>query len=201
MKKLFIIRGFKLGTTAADPDFKEFRSALEATGYQVIGVPYKWNHTTMSQYCDKFVDFYNENKGVENIILGHSFGAMVALNTAAQTMPDLVVLCSLSAYFKEDLKKYPKSDWIIRHLGVKRTKDMQNISALSSATRMRDNSIKSVMIYGEKEKKLFPHLYNRVQGTAAIIKPDQLIAAPDADHTIRGKSYTDTVVSVLKEFA
>lgn len=108
-KKAFLIRGFKFGTSAADPDFMSVRAAIQECGYEVIPVPWTWNFKTLSQYADKFVDFYVKNKGEYNVVIGHSFGAMVALASASRTKPDLLVLCSLSGYFKEDLPKYTKT--------------------------------------------------------------------------------------------
>lgn len=197
MNKAFLIRGFKLSATAADSDFESVREVIRESGYEVMAVDFTWNHKSMTQYADKFVNFYNRYKGTRNIIIGHSFGAMAALTSATRTMPDLLVLCSLSGFFKEDLPKYTDDDWIIRHMGKKRRADFEALSATTLAKQIKAKNIKSVMIYGELEKKLYPHLYSRVQQTAAILQPARLIEVPGADHSIRGDAYLKALKEVL----
>lgn len=203
-KKAFLIRGFRFGTSAADPDFEIVREAVRQCGYEVVPVPWTWNFKTMSEYTDKFVDFYIKNKGEYNIVIGHSFGAMVALASASRTRPDLLVLCSLSGYFKEDLPKYTKAlllkspDLVIKRIGKRRRLDFEKLSAVEMPEEVRRLGIKTALLYGEQEKTTFPVLFDRVKQTASIIKQAKLTEIPDADHSIRGATYLAALKGALK---
>lgn len=189
MKSAFIIRGFRFGASAADPDYAEISETVRDCGYTPIPVPWIWNYKTMSQYTNKFVDFYNERKGEINIIIGHSFGAMVAFLSSPKLKPDLLVLCSLSAYFKEDLDRYTDYDWIIKNMGKRRREDFKTLSADDTANTIRRLKIPTAMIVGENERYIYPRLYARVYETATRLKPYQFIEVIDTDHTIFEKKY------------
>lgn len=189
MKKVFILRGFKLGTTAADIDYLDVKQAVGAKGYEVVPFPVTWNNKTMSQYSNSFIDFYLSNKGTENIIVGVSYGAMAALVSASHTRPNLLILCSLSGYFKEDLEKYSKDNRMIARMGKRRCADLETISAELMAQNTATAGIESMMLYGEKEKQLHPILYNRILQTAKILQPTKMIEVPNSGHNIHNPSY------------
>lgn len=194
-----------MGTSAADADYESVRSVIRECGYKVVPVPWAWNFKTLSQYTDKFVDFYNKNKGEYNAVIGHSFGAMVALAAAGRIRPDLLVLCSLSGYFKEDLPKYTREllsqtpDLAFKHMGKRRRLDFEKLSAVKTAQEVQKHGLKAVMLYGEQEKHLLPVLFGRVKQTASILKPARLIEVPGADHPIRGTAYLEALHSALKQ--
>lgn len=203
-KKAFLIRGFRFGTSAADPDFESVRVVVQQSGYEVVPVPWTWNFKTLSQYTDKFVDFYTKNKGEYNVVIGHSFGAVVALTAAARTKPDLLVLCSLSGYFKEDMPKYTKTlliktpDLAFHRIGKRRRQDFEELSAAGVAKKVKKCGISTVMLYGEQEKHMLPMLFHRVQQTASILKPARLIEIPGADHPLRNPAYLRALQDAIK---
>jgi len=51
-----------------------------------------------------YQNFDNKN----SLIIGFSFGAMVAFIASQKIRPKKLILCSLSPYFNEDLKKLRK---------------------------------------------------------------------------------------------
>lgn len=198
MKKAFIIRGFRFNHTAADSDFETVRATVSEAGYEPVPVPWMWNYKTMTQYSDKFVRFYNQRKGSENVVIGHSFGAVAALVSASRCKPDLLVLCSLSAYFKEDLPRHSPNDPIYKRMGKRRHADFENLSATIIAKELQTNRIESVMIYGELEKEAYPLLYRRVIETAKILRPGSLIEVPNTEHAIRDEAYLSALKRVLQ---
>src|ERR1044072_2581502 len=123
MKKAFLTRGFHLGTSAADTDFRDVRETVERCGYEVAPVPFTWNRKTMTRYVEEFVRFYEQHKGTQNIIIGHSFGAVAALASTKSLRPDLLVLCSLSACFKEDLPEQDARNGLMKRMRQRRRKD------------------------------------------------------------------------------
>ena len=73
-----------------------------------------WNYAepkSFTEYQKQFLKVYKKSKNTEVYVLGFSFGAMIAFLTAAKAKPDVLILCSLSPYFKEDLKNL-KPAWV-----------------------------------------------------------------------------------------
>ena len=198
MKKAFLIRGFRFGYTAADEDYSHIRGLIHDAGYDPVPVPWMWNYKTMSQYSDEFVRFFLENKGSYNVIIGHSFGAAAAFVSASRCRPDQLILCSLSAYFQEDLPKYNKRDWIYTHMGKRRHQDFETLSAKKIAEEIVAKRIHTRLMCGWLEEQVFPHLYERVIETSEglNIKP---ILIPDADHTIHSPQYMNAIKKALLE--
>lgn len=199
MKKAFLLRGFSLDTSSADPDYEEVRDAISISGYEVLAFPETWNNKTVDEYINKFISFYEKNKGKNNIIIGHSFGAMIALIVAPRTRPDLLVLCSMSGYFKEDLAKHNNSHAMYNLIGQKRLTELSAISAIKCSNEIRDANIPTVMIYGEKEKSLYPILYNSIQRTAKIINTTKIFVVPDSDHKMHNNiNYIDILSQQIR---
>jgi pimeloyl-ACP methyl ester carboxylesterase len=96
MKTAFLISGYKMNRTAADPKYDDLRKAIASKGFRVIPVPFVWNYTTVAQYVDKFIPFYTQHKSDYNVVIGNSYGAMVAFLAAPKIVLNKVVLCSLS---------------------------------------------------------------------------------------------------------
>jgi hypothetical protein len=197
MKKAFLIRGFRFGYTAADSDYVHIRDLIHEAGYEPVPVPWMWNYKTMSQYSSEFVKFFSKNKGSYNIVIGHSFGAACAFVSAGRCLPDQLVLCSLSAYFQEDLPKYDKSDWIYSHMGKKRLEDFKSLSAKKIAKEIATRNISTKIMCGELEKQVFPHLYERVLETSKDLDTEPILIQ-GVDHTIHLPRYMEEIKKALK---
>lgn len=197
MRTAFIISGFNMNTSAADEKYKEIREAVAGKGYYVVPVPIHWNNTTVSEYVKKFVDFYNDNKGEHNTVIGNSFGAMVAFLAAPIVQPDRVLVCSLSAYFKEDMPKQQQS-YMLRRFGKRRTADSHIISADDIAKALNKTNVEMIFMHGERENwGRFLKLVERVEASAAAVNNSKLVVVPDAPHPFRNPAYIKGIVKEL----
>lgn len=196
MKTAFLIDGFKMNRNASDPIFADLRKAIETRGYTVVPVPFFWNYTTVPKYVEQFVEFYENNKSDHNIIIGNSYGAMVAFLAAPIVKPDRAIICSLSPYFNEDKDKTTKS-YRIKKFGINREHAMSQLSATKTAQDLNKTNVSVTLLYGEQEKELHPHLMQRVWQTAKQLKHAEVIEAPGAPHAFYNKTYIDTISSVL----
>lgn len=196
MKTVFLIAGFNMNRTAADKKYDDLRKAIVSKGNKVVPVPFAWNHTTVAQYVDKFVDFYNRHKSNQNIIVGNSYGAMVAFLAAPKVKPDRIILCSLSPYFKEDKDKTTEK-YRIKKFGKRRNKAMKQLSAEQTANEINKTNIRVTLLYGEQEKIHVPFLVERVKSTARDLENAELIEVPDASHPFHGPAYIKGIKSVL----
>jgi len=196
MKKAFLISGFKMNIASNDDMYADLRAAIASTGYEVVPVPLIWNRITVPQYCPKFIEFYNQHKGEHNMVIGNSYGAMVAFLTAATLEPDLVVVCSLSPYFKEDLNKTTE-EYRIKRFGKRRSDAQRYLSATETAKEINAKNIPVVLMYGEQEKTVYPHLVKRVKETAAELEKYKLIEVADAPHSFRSPLYIAAIRQAL----
>ena len=188
MKTAFLIAGFGMNQTAGDEKYADLQSAIASKGYKVIPVPFVWNYTTVPQYVDKFVDFYHQHRGDHNVIIGNSYGAMVAFLAAPSVLPDEIVLCSLSPYFNEDKDK-TTVEYRVKRFGKRRNKAMDQLHAKQTATKINQSGTKVIMLYGEREKLIYPELVERVKSTAQDLHNVKLIEVADAPHSFRDPAY------------
>jgi len=195
MKTVFIIRGFAFNSTAADANFKSLRDMLSEHDYRVLPAPMMWNGQTLTSYVAKFVQFYELEKGTQNMLMGGSFGAMASFIAAPLVKPDHLVLCSLSAFFREDLSNYDKQ-YLINMFGSRRAEDLRTHSAPAIASQVMQAKVNTTMVYGEKEKVMYPHLVARVRDTAAALHTSP-IELSGAGHKMREPEYVAGLKSVL----
>lgn len=198
MKTAFIINGLDINNTAADDKYRTLRDAVKKAGYKVVPSTISWKHTTPTQYTEKFIQLYEGHKSSDgNVIIGNSFGAVVALLSASHTKPDLVLLCSLSPFFKEDIDNdWPPIDYM-KKLGKKRLNDISRYSVSDLAKEVSKSSVKIKVLFGEKEHESSPRLVKRSKETASSIKNASLIEVKDAPHPFREPEYISGIINAL----
>jgi pimeloyl-ACP methyl ester carboxylesterase len=196
MKTAFVVNGLNIHRTAAGEDFALLRDAIAAKGYRVIPVDISWRRKTLTKFASEFEKFYQQNKGSYNVIVGNSYGAAVALLTAANTSPDKMLLCSLSPFFKEDrTKRWPPANYA-RQWGIRRLEDFGQYSAGELARKVKKLDTEVIVMYGEQEKTELPPLVARSKATAAALDMP-LVEAPGAPHSFRDPKYAKAIAEVL----
>lgn len=196
MKTAFLISGFNMNQCAADEKYKDLRDAIASKEYRVMPAPIFWNHKTVAQYCAEFIEFYRKNKSGHNIVIGGSYGAMVAFLTAPVLKPDRVFACSLSPYFVEDLDKTTEK-YRIEKFGIKRNRAQKNLSAKDTAKQINKTKTEVTLLYGEKEKQLYPYLVKRVLETATDLKNTDVIEVSKTGHIFRDPLYIEAIKNNL----
>lgn len=188
-----------MNQSAADPKYKELRQAISAKGYRVIPVTIYWNYKTVSEYTEAFIDFYLQNKSVgeDNIVIGSSFGAMVAFLAAPEIKPSKTLVCSLSAYFKEDMPKQ-KQSYMLRRFGKQRTADSHSISADETAAKINNAHIDVIFMRGERENcGRFIPLRERVEQSAEAVQGSKLVVIPECPHSFYDPAYIKGITAEL----
>lgn len=196
MKTVFILAGFDLHETAASDDFSQLRKGLASKGYNVIPVHINWHRKTTSQYIKQFTRFYLKYRTDENIMIGNSFGAVVAFLSAPQLQPDVLYLCSLSPFFKEDRGKRPDAH-AIKYFGKRRMEELWQYSADESAKQLNNTHIKTFVLYGEKEHQTSPILVSRCKDIANKTEHSTLLEIANAPHDMSDSTYTSAIIDLL----
>ncbi|HSW87591.1 MAG TPA: hypothetical protein VLG12_00335 [Candidatus Saccharimonadales bacterium] len=198
-KITFVIPGYK--HNPRHKAYKAISKILKTEGYFPILANIPWKGTTISENTQYFLEKYQEsmllrNKAVKKsktYVLGFSYGAMIAFLISTKLRVSGLILCSLSPYFKEDLRKFTRKD--IALLTPRRYEDF---SHLHSATLAKQTKAKHIlMLYGEKEAK---PLINRVKMTYRNFqsKSKYLISINNTEHTIGSKPYLQEIHHAAK---
>lgn len=185
-----------MNQSAVDEKYRALREGIEEKGCKLVPVPFHWNYTTVPQYVEKFVKFYRNNKGEHNIVIGNSYGAMVAFLSAPEIEPDEIIACSLSPFFKEDKGK-TSLEYRLRKFGKRRTEAQDSLSATETASCINQTNTKVILMYGEQEKDLYPYLVKRVLETKSELKNVKLVEAKGAPHSMRDPLYTKAIIDLL----
>ncbi|HTE21675.1 MAG TPA: alpha/beta hydrolase [Candidatus Limnocylindria bacterium] len=196
MKTVFVINGMNIHHTAADEPFEVLRNAIAAKGYRVVPIDVSWRRKTPSQFAGELLEFYLKQKGDYNIVLGNSFGAVVALITAAQARPDEIILCSLSPFFAEDTAKEWPTKRHLGRLGKRRLEDISRYSVAQLAASVKRLPIKKIVMYGEQEVEKLPKLVARAHDTAKALDA-KLVEVPGAPHSFKDQAYVKGIVQEL----
>lgn len=186
MKKFFIVPGFKEKIT--NKKYISLKNFLTTKGFEVVMVSVTWERKTISENAKEFQEFYNKKKGEENYILGFSFGAMITFISAQKLQPKKIFLCSLSPYFKEDLKN--EKPWILDYIGTRRTADFL---LMSGKTIAKDLTIPTTVFYGEEEGRRYPKLKKRCEETASLVNKVKLVIVKNAPHDTSFPEYAKAI--------
>ena len=142
-RTIFIIPCFR--HKPSDSQYKRMRNFFATKGLSIKLIYIHWNQRIMSDYVYEFEQHYKKHKTQYNYVLGFSFGAMIAFISAQRLQPDRLYLCSLSPYFREDLKTL-KPSWK-KSIGKHRLQDFRRISAKQIAVKLK---VRTVIFYGSK---------------------------------------------------
>ncbi len=187
-KTAYIIPGFTQNSN--DEEYKRVMKYFKENNFKVIPIRITWKYRVMSDYVNEFLKQYKKEKDEETILFGFSFGAMIALISAAKIKPRTIILASLSPYFKEDLK-HVKKTWQ-KYVGKKRLQDLKKYSFKELASKIK---CKTILTMGGKEGK---ELQRRVREAKKKIKNSELIIIKKATHDISQKEYYEKLKEIIR---
>jgi len=145
----------------------------------------------MSNYVDEFLAQLAHKESDDVYIFGFSFGAMIACISAIKIKPKMLFLCSLSPYFKEDLKLL-KTSWK-NGIGRKRMEDLKNFSFQELSKNINS---KTLLIIGEKEPS---EISKRTNSAHKRVKNSELFIVKNAKHNISQKEYINKLQEIISK--
>ena len=196
MKTIFILAGFGVHNDASHSEHSFLLDGLKNKGYDVIPVTISWLRKTPSQYTKEFIDFFMANKSDYNIVIGNSFGAVIAALSAPSIKPDEIYLCSLSPFFKEDKHFRPDSYWI-RHFGKRRLNDLRSTSFTELAEQIKKSDVKTTVIHGDKEYKTSPPLVRRCEDASQRISGTKPVVFKNTPHNMSDSNYAKQLINLF----
>ncbi|MFH1364260.1 MAG: hypothetical protein ABIH52_01260 [Candidatus Aenigmatarchaeota archaeon] len=187
-KVVYIIPGFT-GNTRLE-GYQRVMKYFKSQDIRSIPVNISWKYKTMSDYIKQFMNQYKETRD-EVYLFGFSYGAMIALISSIKINPRKLFLCSLSPFFKEDLR-YLKKSWKKRY-GKKRLEDFKNFSFNDIAKQIK---CEVVLFAGNKE---YQDVLRRVDDASRKFKNNKLIIAKGARHNILQDEYSQTLKQYISK--
>lgn len=194
MKKIaYIIPGYKQ-SYKRQKGYNKIAEFFEEKGIKPIHIELDWSAVKSGQYksySDQFLKKCKKVNGAKVYILGFSFGAVVAFLTAAKIKPDVLILCSLSPYFREDLKTL-RSAWLKDW-----NKNFKN-NDYSFNKIAKNIKTKTYIICGDKEGI---EVEKRAIAAKRLIENSSLFIAKEAKHNVGQKEYLNIIKKVISKYA
>ncbi len=190
-KTVYVIPGYTESTKLIG--YKKAMQFFSCQGIKPVPITITWKYRTMSDYVKQFLQQYHSPHGKDVYLFGFSFGAMIALIAAATIKPKLLLLCSLSPYFKEDLP-FLKKHWK-KSIGTRRIRDLKQHPFNRLAKKISCNVI---LVAGSKESK---QIWRRARDANKKLRKSKLITASGAKHKLSQKEYLDTVRQIISKLS
>ena len=188
MKIAYIIPGFRESTK--QEKYKKITRGLRKKGFIPINVKIKWKYKTMSNYVNQFLKKYQHHDNQSCIIIGFSFGAMIAFIVSSKINVKEIFLCSLSPYFKEDLPRLKKT-WK-RDVGKKRIKALENYSFGTIGKKIK---CKITFLAGAKEGNI---ILKRINEAGKKLSNGKVYIIKDVGHDISNEKYLNELLKKIK---
>lgn len=187
MKKLYLIPGYKHHINTVW--YQELIKKLQSIWYKVVCIKIKWRYRVMSDYITQAKNQIQASS--EDVILGFSFGAMIALRVAEEQKCKKVVLCSLSPYFSEDLTTASK--YTLFRLGIRRWRDFSKNYSQECITNSLDNLF--VIIYWTAETE---NLQRRNKQMKEMLSIQNVWLVDWVGHDIAHNDYQKMILKYIK---
>lgn len=191
-KRLWIIPGG--GHKPTDTCYRWMITYFRSLGFEVQMITVDWNRRVMTDWIADFRSQFSKERGVEDYILGFSFGAMIAFLTANETKPMKLFLCSLSPYFKEDMD-FLENKRDVRYFGTRRLADIRKYVFKD---HVKNISASTIVFCGGQETTKYPTLLKRCKAAVEQIKRARLVIAENAPHQIDHPSYIEAIKKNIK---
>lgn len=184
-KTIIIIPGF--GESAKDSTYSAIKKEIKNLGYNIVFHQPKWEKNTIKKWLSDFKEFLKKFEETNPIILGFSFGAYIAIISAKDFKFSKIILCSLSPYFKDDIKNLPAIAYKI--LGRKRIDDFKKYNL------PKNLDIPVIFLVGDRDINIVIKrtlsAYKKYKGNKKIVTIN------GAGHDLNNKNYIDEIKKTL----
>jgi len=172
--------------------YKDIAKMCTERGIKPIHVSIDWHakgRKHFEKYISQFLRQYKKPKDAKIYVLGFSYGAMIAFLSEPITRPDALILCSLSPYFKEDLKTL-KPSWLTWWNANFKDSDY-SFNKLAPKIKTR-----TFLIAGDNEG---PELARRVRLAKRMIRNSSRVTVKGAKHNVSRKKYLSAVGNIIEK--
>jgi esterase/lipase len=182
VKIVYIIPGFMQNTNLIG--YKKIISFFKNQNFKIVPINISWKFKTMKDYLKEFMNQFKRKNDDEVFLFGFSFGAMIAFISSKIIKPKMLILCSLSPYFKEDLIK---SKIAKKEVGKRRFNEFLNYDFNKIAKEVK---CKTILIVGKCEPF---NVFKKSLIANKKISNSKLIVVNNAKHDISQNEYLECI--------
>ena len=186
-RAVYIIPG--LGESTKKSVYRKISGLFRDKDIEPIPVDISWKYRTMSDYVEQFRKRYQENFEREVYLFGFSFGAMICFISSIKIKPRMQFLCSLSPYFREDLRDLPSLSR--KYFGKKIIKDLGGYSFNGIAKKVESEV---VILVGSEEHKI---CLRRAREANKRLKNSKLKIIEGVEHDISQEKYLGSLEEII----
>ncbi|MDP1625037.1 MAG: hypothetical protein Q8L64_04680 [bacterium] len=140
-RKAYIIPGY--GQSTRCKEYRKLADIATKFGYEAVKVNPDWSKGSFEHWTNTFLEAVDDRTSKKSIVIGFSFGAIIALQASQKIALNKVFLCSLSPYFSKDLVDLPKS--------VSRAFGKRFMSSLKDNHYPDSSTTSAFFIFGEND--------------------------------------------------
>jgi pimeloyl-ACP methyl ester carboxylesterase len=197
MKVAIVIPGFKdhvrdgRGHRTYEPLLRD----LNGAGYVIVAITVTWAYRTMDDWLSEVEKQIEGIDTKDALLIGFSYGAMIASVLATRHAFGRVFLCSLSPYFAEDVPKLRVS-W----LAMAGKRRIEVFKKLRFADIVKNYKARETVVFAgtsEMARRKAPLLKERGQAAAATLPHARFVAVVGAGHDISQPSYAAAIKAAL----
>jgi len=179
--------GFSPDRTFTDPSLDMLKDAMAEHDVLLYGLIEGWSEHGIRSFGEHAIEQHRYNE-YDGILIGHSLGALAALSVVGAMPVRHLILCSPSALFAEDIRS--NFDPVVgRRIGEKRVQELANFSAAEAVASVNRLGIPTTVLFGERERELYPQVVARSGKLAARIAGATLVEVTGAAHFIGENPY------------
>ncbi len=197
MKAAFLIPGLSLDLAFESSTLDPLRESMLAQDIKLYGVTENWRGHSLPSFGELAVE-QAQLCQYDGMLIAHSLGALAALRVIDKIKPRYLVLCSPSALFSEDIKANNNPE-LYQRIGERLMTELKNFSAMDAVSEVNDRGVSTTILYGEKERDLYPDLVVRCQNLATDITDAELIEVRGAAHFIGEEPYSSELAQVVSD--
>jgi hypothetical protein len=176
--------------------YKKIGGYFKKKGIKPLFIEINWKQNSIqdliSESRKKISDYLKIYQNSEKYMLGFSFGAMCCIANSIIVKPKKLILCSLSAFYREDI---PRLSWWMKlyadyfeYPGFKKP---------SYPAITRDIEKNTLFIYGQGEILIFNK--KNVEARKKIFSQSEVKIVKGAWHNIGNRNYQRTIEGTIKD--
>lgn len=184
-KLLYVVAGF--GESTQEKPYQQIARFARKAGYSVVLHTPTWARGTPSKWIAELETKIAQHGTTNATLLGFSFGAFVAINTATRYRFNHIIAGSLPPFFKEDIPDIEPSTRTF--LGLRRMQDLEHYP-FPASLRTRITFLSGAKEDAEDLQKM-ANYHARWSG------PKKKILIPGAEHDLESSGYLEAIKSVI----
>lgn len=193
MKTAIVIPGFREQVQSGPLSwrYQPLLNDLKEAGYTVKIIVPPWQRRTIFEWLDEIDTRMKGIDARQTVVIGFSFGAMIAAGLAARHRFKKAILCSLSPYWAEDIPN--AKPWWLKTVGTRRVGAFKKYSFKDITKNYKASSTLVLLGSREAKNRKAPIMFQRSQAAGRQLPNTRFELVPSAGHNIAQPNYRQRI--------